>query len=456
MYKLKKSLSVVQSILQFTIISLSLSPIYAGDIEQILPSESNFTIDGDGGAEVMRVQSDGLVGIGTVTPHEKLEVNGHIRMTDGNEAANTVMVGDADGTASWAPVSSIQDGTGTDDQNLTDFNLSGTTLSLTIEDGNTITVDLSSLNNSGTDDQQITDFNLTGTVLSITLENGGTKSVDLADLNDTAAIEALQTLIEDQIDDINATVTGHIAADDDTDKTNELITDANFSGDILVITENGVNHEVNLSTLNNSGSDDQILELNDTVLSIENGNSIDLNLTFATNEALQSHIDDDNDTNASNELLEDVNFSSNILTIKDAGDTYTLDFSALDNNGTDDQTLTLEKNGTLSIEDGNSIDLNATFATDEELNASISDLNETLASHIAEDNDTDARNELITATDFNGSHITINEANDHRSVRSERLRIRSGTRSEGGRYQRDAHRGGRGSQRDTCKPHCGG
>ena len=46
------------------------------------------------------------VGIGTATPNKKLEVNGHIRMTDGNQTANSIMVGDANGTASWSTTSS--------------------------------------------------------------------------------------------------------------------------------------------------------------------------------------------------------------------------------------------------------------------------------------------------------------------------------------------------------------
>jgi len=134
--------SKIKSMLLLISINLLLAQsIHAGDIEQILPSSSNFTIDGDGGAEVMRAQSDGLVGIGTITPNERLEVNGHIRMTDGNEAANTVMVGDAAGTASWADISTVQDGTGTDDQKLQTFTLSGTDLNLTLEDGGSVNVD---------------------------------------------------------------------------------------------------------------------------------------------------------------------------------------------------------------------------------------------------------------------------------------------------------------------------
>ena len=41
------------------------------------------------------------VGIGTTTPAERLHVVGSIRMVDGNQAANRVMVSDANGTASW-------------------------------------------------------------------------------------------------------------------------------------------------------------------------------------------------------------------------------------------------------------------------------------------------------------------------------------------------------------------
>ena len=43
----------------------------------------------------------GNVGIGTTTPNEKLEVNGSIRMTDGNEALGRVLASDVNGTASW-------------------------------------------------------------------------------------------------------------------------------------------------------------------------------------------------------------------------------------------------------------------------------------------------------------------------------------------------------------------
>ena len=108
----------------------------------------------------------------------------------------------------------------TDDQEITDFDLNATTnvLTITLENGNTETVDLSSLDNAGSDDQalsisgntltledggtvnltpyldntdnqQITDFDLNATtnVLTITLEDGGTQMVDLSGLNDAGS-----------------------------------------------------------------------------------------------------------------------------------------------------------------------------------------------------------------------------------------------------------------------------
>ncbi len=41
------------------------------------------------------------VGIGTNSPQESLEVNGSIRMTDGNQADGNILVSDANGSASW-------------------------------------------------------------------------------------------------------------------------------------------------------------------------------------------------------------------------------------------------------------------------------------------------------------------------------------------------------------------
>jgi len=117
-----------------------------------------------------------------------------------------------------------------DDQILLDFRLIDNTLSLEIEDGNTISVDLSALTGGGngsddqiltlngteliisngnsidlsgifppggSDDQQIIDFSLNGTVLSLTLEDGGTETIDLNSLaGNGSGIETVTTLID--------------------------------------------------------------------------------------------------------------------------------------------------------------------------------------------------------------------------------------------------------------------
>ncbi len=52
--------------------------------------------------ERMRITSSGNVGIMVTDPDETLEVNGSIKMTDGNEGVNKIMVSDANGKASWS------------------------------------------------------------------------------------------------------------------------------------------------------------------------------------------------------------------------------------------------------------------------------------------------------------------------------------------------------------------
>jgi tetratricopeptide (TPR) repeat protein len=47
------------------------------------------------------VQQNGNVGIGARKPSEKLEVNGNIKMVDGNQAVGKVLMSDANGKASW-------------------------------------------------------------------------------------------------------------------------------------------------------------------------------------------------------------------------------------------------------------------------------------------------------------------------------------------------------------------
>lgn len=80
-------------------------------------------------------------------------------------------------------LTTLQDGIGTDDQNLTSATLNGTLLTIAIENGSPVTVDLTTLQDGiGTDDQNLTSATLNGTLLTIAIENGTPVTVDLSSL----------------------------------------------------------------------------------------------------------------------------------------------------------------------------------------------------------------------------------------------------------------------------------
>lgn len=56
------------------------------------------------------LDAGGNIGVGTNAPAEELEVQGSIRMVDGNQAAGYIPVSDANGTMAWTDPSSIDDG----------------------------------------------------------------------------------------------------------------------------------------------------------------------------------------------------------------------------------------------------------------------------------------------------------------------------------------------------------
>ena len=90
----------------------------------------------------------------------------------------------------------VGNGIGSDDQNLTGATLTGTSLQIDIENGNSATVDLSTLQDgTGTDNQDLT---LTGNVLSLT--NDGT-TVDLSTIKDHDWYEVGGTSQPDAITD---------------------------------------------------------------------------------------------------------------------------------------------------------------------------------------------------------------------------------------------------------------
>ncbi|MEM9544343.1 MAG: tail fiber protein [Bacteroidota bacterium] len=106
------------------------------------------------------------VGIGTMTPDEKLHIVGNIKIEDGNEQSGYILTSDASGVGTWQ-----------EKQDLDEQMLSFDDTSITISNGNTI--DISDIDtNTDTDNQEI-DFNSSNNVLII--ENGN--SVDLSSIN---------------------------------------------------------------------------------------------------------------------------------------------------------------------------------------------------------------------------------------------------------------------------------
>jgi hypothetical protein len=212
-------------------------------------------------------------------------------------------------SGSTIDLSSLQDGTGTDDQNITGSGLNGTTLTIGIENGTSEAVDLSSLQDgTGTDDQDLTGATLTGTTLQIDIESGTSATVDLVGL-------------QDGVDDA------------DNDPTNELNTGVTLNGTSLDVTDAGGTLSTDLSSLQDgTGTDDQDLTgatLTGTTLQIdiENGTSTTVDLV-----GLQDGVDDaDNDP--ANEFNTGAILNGTDLEITDGGGTITTDLSSLTDDG---------------------------------------------------------------------------------------------------------------------------
>lgn len=167
----------------------------------------------------------------------------------------------------------------TDNQIITAFNLSPAgILTLTIEDGNTVTVDLSGLD-TDTDQQTLT---LAGTLLSIS--NGNT--VDLSSID--TDVSAVTTSLTGTTLTTSVTEDGSTVAD--TVDLSSLVTPAStFSvqntgadGETVSVTHNGIAYPI----VHPSDSDDQILAtsfvsnpcgVTTTEISISNGNTVPIN-----------------------------------------------------------------------------------------------------------------------------------------------------------------------------------
>lgn len=151
---------------------------------------------------------------------------------------------------------------------------------------------------------------------------------------------------------------GDITLNDD-DPANE-IQDLSLVGNNLKITNNTSATVINLSTFNDN-TDDQTISKSGAIISLEDGGSVTL--------------DDDDSTNELQDLSGAVLNGSNVLSINiENGTGTTADLSALADN-TDDQTLSLSGT-TLSIEDGNSINLSSITSDDQDLSEVLSEGND--------------------------------------------------------------------------------
>ena len=164
-------------------------------------------------------------------------------------------------------------------------------------------------------------------------------------------------------------------ADNDNDAGNETNTDFVLSGNNLQITDVSGTLSVDVSSLNNSGTDDQTLSFTSPNLSILDGNTVDISAintdeqnlsstSSGTNRTINisggtgttiSVADDDND--ATNELITGAVLSTNTLQITDAGGTTNVDLSSLaaaDNDWTlDGDTLYSGPDSTVTVRGGN-------------------------------------------------------------------------------------------------------
>ncbi len=195
-------------------------------------------------------------------------------------------------------LASLQDGTGTDDQQVDNFSLVGTTLTLEVEsDGQAPhTVNLASLQDgTGTDDQQVDNFSLTGTTLTLEVESDGQAphTVNLASLQDGTGTDDQQV---DNFSLVGTTLTLEVESDgqaphtvnlaslqDGTGTDDQQVDNFSLSGTVLTleIEDDGqAPQTVNLASLQDgTGTDDQNLTLgagttSTSIIDMENGNDI--------------------------------------------------------------------------------------------------------------------------------------------------------------------------------------
>lgn len=254
-----------------------------------------------------------------------------------------------------------------------DLTISGNNISITGNSAPT-SIDLSQYLDD-TDDQVLTFDSVSH---KLTLQDGGT--VDLSDLvdSDPDPTNEWQKISRNGLDVTLSLGGGTVSiADDDNDPVNELQTISRV-GDTITLSEGGG------SVIITDGDVDPVNEIQDIIFDSnniyisenQNPTVIDLNpfMDNTDNQNLSSTYSGtnvtidiangtgttfsiaDNDNDDTNELISTATLNGTDLEIADAGGTKIIDLSQFDDSGTDDQSIGLSGN-TLSIEDGNSVDL---------------------------------------------------------------------------------------------------
>ena len=251
----------------------------------------------------------------------------------------------------------------------------------------------------------------------------------------------------------------------DTDPTNELITAGSYTHGThtLTITEAGADWDIDLSALDNSGSDDQtdvevpltstgdfavvfgetevhgaLVDIDDAIVANQTDiatNTADIatnTADIATNTAdiatnagdIAGHIAADGDLDDTNELITAGNYThgTHTLTITEAGADWDIDLSALDYAGSDDQTdieVPLTSTGDFTVVSGETevhgalVDLDdAIVANQNDIATNTADIATNagdIAGHIAADGDLDDTNELQTIAGSGTSAFTLSD-----------------------------------------------
>lgn len=253
-----------------------------------------------------------------------------------------------------------------DDQTVDSLILSGTTLILALENDKEApyTLDLSPLQDGfepNTDDQTVDTFSLTGTIITLALEgdNEAPYTLDLAGLN-------LPSTDDQTVDTFS--ISGHTL-------TLTLEDDKEAPYTVNIPWPDSLSDLLNVSAA--SPTTGQVLQWNGTVwvaatvtaggdADSDPGNEIQtISYNPATDEislTLGGGTIDITEVNTDNQTVDTLSLSGTVLTLaleRDGEAPYTVDLASLqDGIGTDDQTLSLVTN-TLSIEDGNSVDLSS-------------------------------------------------------------------------------------------------